>query len=83
MVENRGYGIVKCSREILAKVLVAKSYPGDISNDQESNCDRLLENESEESRLITYMKETLVAKGRNACFCCPRTVILIHSHIFG
>ena len=63
MVEKRSYGFVKCSLEILAKVLGAKSYPGDMSNDEESNRDRLpLENESEESSLMTSVKEALAAK---------------------
>ena len=59
MVEKGSYGFAKCSWEILGKVLGAKSYPGDMFNDEESNWDRLLENESKESRLI--VNEKLVA----------------------
>ena len=51
MVENGSYGFAKCAWEILGKVLGAKSFPGDMSNDEESNCDQLLDNESEEWRL--------------------------------
>ena len=60
MVEKESYGFAKCPWQILGKILGAKSYdPGDMSSDEESSWDRLLENESEESRLI--VKETLVA----------------------
>ena len=49
-------------------VLGGKNYPGDTTHDEESK--------REESTSMTYVKETLVAKGRNAYFRCSKPGIL-------